>query len=162
MTRSNAIEQRPYLSLSFGCPMEAESAASPSCHRESSLPRLPFVVEIEYKVLRTARNLRVGFTLTGNDGTAVLTSSDMDGTEGEMERGPGTYLNRCKISGNFLNYGQYSLRVGSDFPMIQAHFNLDRAIAFSVEQTGGVGGSIPDGRKGLLRIQLPWDTQRID
>lgn len=124
--------------------------------------RFPFAVEIEYKVLRAARNLRVGFTLTGNDGTAVLTSSDMDGTEGEMERGPGTYLNRCEISGNFLNYGQYSLRVGSDFPMVQVHFSLDRAIAFTVEQTGGVGGSIPDGRKGLLRIQLPWDTQKID
>ena len=124
--------------------------------------RLPFVIEIEYRVLRTARNLRVGLTLMAHDGTAVLSSKDMDDSEGETERLPGTYVNRCTISGNFLNYGQYFISVGSDFPMIQSHFSLDRVLAVRVEQTGGVGGSVPDGRRGLLRVNLPWDIQRID
>ena len=43
----------------------------------------------------------------------------------------------------------------------QKHFFLDRGLAFNVEQTGGVGGHIPDGRQGLLRLALLWPTQRL-
>lgn len=124
--------------------------------------RLPFVIEIEYRILRMTSNLHVGLALFAHDGTAVLSSEDTDGDDGERDRVPGTYVNRCTISGKFLNYGQYFISVSSEFPMIQSHFHIDRAISFRVEQTGGVGGSVPDGRLGLVRINLPWDITRID
>ena len=122
--------------------------------------RLPFTIEIEYQVLRRASNLRIGFTLTTSDGVAVLSSKDMDNRDGELEREPGRYVNRCTIPGDFLNYGQYFVSVGADFPMIQTHFFVDRALAFHIEQTGGVAGSIPDSRSGLLRVRLPWDIEK--
>ena len=102
--------------------------------------RLPFTIEIEYQILRRASNLRIGFTLTTSDGVAVLSSKDMDNRDGELEREPGMYVNRCTIPGDFLNYGQYFVSVGADFPMIQTHFFVDRALAFHIEQTGGVAG----------------------
>ena len=123
--------------------------------------RFPFVIEVEYRILKATSNLRIGVTLLAHDGTAVLSSKDSDGNEGEMERESGTYLSRCTIPGYFLNYGQYFISVGSDSPMIQTHFFIDRALSFRVEQTGGVGGFTPDGRRGLLRINLPWDTQKL-
>jgi lipopolysaccharide transport system ATP-binding protein len=124
--------------------------------------RFPIEVEIEYRILRIAHNLRIGLTLLAHDGTVILSSKDADGNEGETERAPGTYLNRCTIPDNFLNYGQYFISVGSDFSMIQSHFFIDRILAFRVEQMGGVGGFSPDGRRGLLRVSLPWKIQRVE
>jgi lipopolysaccharide transport system ATP-binding protein len=122
--------------------------------------RSPFDVEIEYEVLRPATSLRVGFRITAHDGTVLFSSTDSDGG-GEADRVPGTYVSRCTIPGPFLNFGQYFLSVGSDTPMIQSHFLLERALAFNVEQTGGIGGHISDGRQGVLRPALPWTVQRL-
>jgi hypothetical protein len=45
--------------------------------------------------------------------------------------------------------------------MVKTHFAVDQGLAFRVEQTGGVGGHINDGRTGMLRMRLPWNVQRI-
>jgi lipopolysaccharide transport system ATP-binding protein len=121
--------------------------------------RSPVSVEIEYEVLRPAASLRVGFSLTAHDGTVLFSSTDADTLE--EARTPGTFLSRCTIPGNFLNYGQYFLSVGSDTPMIQTHFFIDRGLSFTVEQTGGIGAHISDGRQGLLRPDLPWTMRRL-
>jgi lipopolysaccharide transport system ATP-binding protein len=121
--------------------------------------RSPFDVEIEYEILRPAASLRVGFSLTANDGTVVFSSKDADTLE--ESRTPGTFVSRCTIPGNFLNYGQYFLSVGSDTPMIQTHFFIDRGLSFTIEQSGGIGAHISDGRQGLLRPDLPWSMRRL-
>jgi lipopolysaccharide transport system ATP-binding protein len=122
--------------------------------------RHPFTVEIEYRVLRRVSNLRVGLRLTAHDGVVVLQSTDADGSE-TPERAPSTYVSRCTIPGEFLNYGQYFVSVGSDLPMVQSQFFVDRALAFRIEQTGGAGGHLPDHRPGLVRAMLPWLVERI-
>ena len=124
----------------------------------------PVDVEIEYEILRPASSLRVGFTLIAHDGTVVFSSNDADGQETDSlaeARSPGTYLSRCTIPGTFLNYGRYFLSFGSDTPMIQQHFSLERGLNFNVEQTGGVGGHVLDGRQGLVRPGLPWTTRSL-
>jgi lipopolysaccharide transport system ATP-binding protein len=123
--------------------------------------RLPFVVESEYRILRRVSNLRIGCRLITADGTVVLASKDMDDVE-DLERMPGAYVSRCKIPGNFLNYGEYFVSVGSDTPSLKTHFFCDRILSLRIEQTGGVGGHISDNRCGLLRIALPWEIHRID
>jgi hypothetical protein len=101
----------------------------------------------------------VGFSLTAHDGTVVFSSTDTDSQDGE--RSPGRHVSCGTIPGTFLNYGQYFLSIGSDTPMIQSHFFLDRVLSFTVEQTGGLGAHISDGRQGLLRPALPWTTRRL-
>jgi lipopolysaccharide transport system ATP-binding protein len=123
--------------------------------------RQPFTIEMQYEILRRVSHLRVGVTLTAADGADVLSSTDMDDIEDGLEREPGIYISQCTIPGDFLNYGQYFVSVGADTPMIQSHFFLDRELALRIEQTGGVGGSIPDGRRGLLRLRLPWDIEKL-
>jgi lipopolysaccharide transport system ATP-binding protein len=122
--------------------------------------RSPFHVEIEYQVLSPSSNLRVGFSLTAHDGTVVFSSTDTDTTTVE-DRAAGTYVSACTVPGPLLNFGRYFLSVGADTPMIQSHFLLERALAFNVEQSGGIGGHISDGRQGLLRPALPWTIQRL-
>lgn len=123
--------------------------------------RQPFNIEIEYQILKRVSNLRVGFRLTAPDGAVVFAPKDVDSITGEMERMPGRYISTCTIPGDFLNYGQYFVTIGSDFPMIRTHFSLDRVLAFHIEPTGGVGGHIPDRRPGVLRLDLPWDISKI-
>jgi lipopolysaccharide transport system ATP-binding protein len=121
--------------------------------------RSPLTVEIEYRVLQRLTNLRVGFRLLAHDGGVVLSSTDADDAP-DLERQPSTYVSACTIPGEFLNYGQYFVSVGADFPMIQSHFFLDRALSFRIEQTGVIGAHIGDRRPGMLRPRLPWRIER--
>jgi lipopolysaccharide transport system ATP-binding protein len=123
--------------------------------------RQPFTIEVEYRVLRRATSLRVGFTLLAADGSALLSSTDLESDNEGLVREPGKYISRCTIPGDFLNYGQYFVSVGADFPMIQSHFFCDRGLSFVLERTGGVGGHIPDARSGMLRMRLPWNVAAV-
>jgi lipopolysaccharide transport system ATP-binding protein len=123
--------------------------------------RYPFTIEIEYQVLRKAASLRIGINLLGPDGSVLLNSKDVESTDEEVVREPGRYVSRCTIPQDFLNYGQYSIAVGADFPTTQSHFFRDRCLSFTVERTGGVGGHITDHRPGVVRVRLPWNVDMI-
>jgi lipopolysaccharide transport system ATP-binding protein len=123
--------------------------------------RQPFTIEMEYTVLRKAVDLRIGMRILTPDGSALLSSKDLDLGDETVVRDPGRYVSRCTIPGDFLNYGQYFVTVGSDFPRIQSHFLCDRCLSFSIERTGGVGGHIDDARTEFLRMRLPWDVARV-
>jgi len=123
--------------------------------------RRPFTLEVQYRILRRTSNLRVGVRLMAHDGTVLLSSTDMDQNE-DLVREPGVYVSRCTVPGELLNYGQYFVSVGCDFPMVRTHFAVDQGLAFQIEQTGGAGGHISDGRGGVLRMSLPWTVQRIE
>jgi lipopolysaccharide transport system ATP-binding protein len=120
--------------------------------------RHDFTIEIEYDVLQRATGLRVGLTLLAPEGSALLSSTDLEVNPDDLVREPGRYVSRCTIPGDFLNFGQYYVSVGADFPMIQSHFLCDRGLSFVIERTGGVAGHIPDARSGMLRMKLPWNV----
>ena len=124
-------------------------------------PRFPFSVEVEYRILRPSTGLRIGATLFGRDGTALLATKDLDVLPEDLAREPGRYVSRCDFPGELLNAGQYFISVGSDTPMQQGHFFVDRALSVQLEHTGGVGGHVADGRIGLLRMKLPWHVIRL-
>ena len=86
--------------------------------------RLPFTLEVQYRVLKRASNLRVGVQINAHDGTAILSTTDMD-SQDELIREPGVYTSCCKLPGEFLNHGHYYVTVGCDFPMVQTHFHVD-------------------------------------
>jgi lipopolysaccharide transport system ATP-binding protein len=129
----------------------------------SSAPdaRAPMFLEIEYRLLREAPGLRIGARVVGPEGSVVLSTTDLDGTAEGISRSVGRYVSRCELPGNFLNYGQYYITVGADFPMIQTHFAIDRALCLRIERLGGPSSHIPDNREGLLRVALPWDIQAL-
>ena len=85
--------------------------------------RRPFTLEVQYRVLKCASNLRVGVQINSQDGTAILATTDMDSQE-ELVREPGVYTSCCKLPGEFLNHGQYYLAVGCDFPTVQTRFHV--------------------------------------
>ncbi len=124
--------------------------------------REPVMLEVEYRLLRNAPGLRMGVTLVGGDGSVLFSTNDHDSVPEQIPRTAGRYVSRCEIPGNFLNYGQYFVSVGADFPLIQHHFALDRVLCLRVERVGGEGSHIPDGRGGLLRLVLPWEVSPLN
>jgi lipopolysaccharide transport system ATP-binding protein len=123
--------------------------------------RQPISIEVDYRMLRRAASLRVGVTILAADGSALLSSTDLESNPEDLVREPGLYTSRCTIPGDFLNYGQYFVSVGADFPLVQSHFFWDRGLTFTVERMGGVGGHISDNRSGMLRMRLPWEIARV-
>jgi lipopolysaccharide transport system ATP-binding protein len=123
--------------------------------------RSAFSVEVQYRVLKPSNNYRIGVRLLAHDGTVVLITTDMDDHE-ELARAPGVYVSRCNIPGEFLNYGNYFVTIGCDFPMMRTHFSVQHALSFQMTPIGGVGSNVSDGRSGILRIRLPWDVERVD
>ncbi len=124
--------------------------------------RAPMFLEVEYRLLQSAPGLRVGARLVGADGAVLLSTTDLDDSPEKSPRLAGRYLSRCEIPGHFLNYGQYFVTVGADFPMIQSHFAVDRVLSLRIERVGGTSSHIPDGREGMLRMTLPWTIRSVD
>jgi lipopolysaccharide transport system ATP-binding protein len=124
--------------------------------------RRPFHIEVEYDVLKDVSELRVGVRLLTYDGTCILSSTDCDETGHEFTRAPGRHISRCTIPAGFLNFGQYFVTVGCDYPLRKTHFVLDPALTMRIEPTGGVGAHISDGRPGILRMQLPWSLRSVE
>ena len=122
---------------------------------------LPFGIEMEYRILRPTANLRLGLRIVSQDGTVILSTRDLDNGKEDQVRKAGDYVSRCTIPGDFLEYGQYFVSFGADFPMLRSHFALDHLLAFRIEPTGGAGGHVADGRSGILRVRLPWVIENI-
>ena len=130
--------------------------------KTSSFPmNEPVTVEVEYEILRYAEGLRIGVSLVTSEGSVLLSSKDLDELPEDYARQVGRYVSRCVLPPDFLNSGRFFVTVGSDFPMVQSHFRVDRALSFTVEPIGGVGMHIPDSRQGVLRMRLPWEVEQL-
>jgi lipopolysaccharide transport system ATP-binding protein len=122
--------------------------------------RAPIRVEVEYRMLRPIRGLRVGFRLLSSDGTVVLSTTDLDAGESrDRARERGVFVSRCELPGGFLNMGGYSISLGIDVPMVESVLFMDNVVSFTVENTGGAAGTAPDGRLGVVCPLLPWAVE---
>jgi len=122
----------------------------------------PFSLELEYELTTRLDNLRVGYRLIAGDGTVVFTSEDTDPEGLGIAREPGIYVSICAIPENLLNNGHYYVTVACDRPMQEILLFKERIISFAVQITGGAGGSVADGRVGLVRPYLRWDIYRVE
>jgi len=121
----------------------------------------PFYLEMEYEIGTRTEDIRIGYKLVAGDGTVVFTSIDTDPEGLGLPREPGRYISRCTIPGNLLNSGRYYVTAACDRPMKEVLFSKENILSFVIQLTGGVGGSVPDGRLGVIRLPLKWDIFRI-
>ncbi len=121
----------------------------------------PFYLEMEYEIRTRIGDVRIGYRLDAADGTVVFISQDTDPEGLGLLREPGRYISRCTIPGNLLNSGRYFVTVACDSPMKEMLFLKENILSFVIRLTGRVGGSIPDGRVGVIRLPLKWDIYRL-
>jgi hypothetical protein len=50
------------------------------------------------------------------------------------------------------------ISVTADIPMIATLFHHDELLSFCVTAAGAAGAEIPDGRRGVVRPRLVWET----
>jgi lipopolysaccharide transport system ATP-binding protein len=122
--------------------------------------RKSFTVEVEYRILETLPQFRIGLQVITSDGTIAFTSADSADPSYETKKcTPGHYATRCFVPGNLLNEGFYSLTFGADIPFVKGLFLEEGAIGFSVEQTGGVSTRFAEKWQGVICPKLKWQTE---
>jgi lipopolysaccharide transport system ATP-binding protein len=118
-----------------------------------------FFIEFDHLRENSSDSVRMGFQLLAEDGVVVLTSEDGD-CDDLKYRQRGRYRTRVSIPANFLNNGKYYLTIGAHVPMQRIIFLEKECLSFVIERTGGVGGCVDDGRRGLIRPLLKWYDER--
>jgi hypothetical protein len=117
----------------------------------------PFSIEMAYDVQSSLENLRLGFTITADDGTIVFESKDTDPAGYGLPREAGNYLVRCHVPGDLLNAGRFYVTVIVDRPFQELIFQRDQLLRFTITATDGSGVRAGDTRYGLVRPILAWD-----
>jgi lipopolysaccharide transport system ATP-binding protein len=119
----------------------------------------PFGIEMTYDVVASMENLRLGFTITSDDGTIVFESKDTDPAGYGLPRDAGSYVARCRVPGDFLNAGRFYVTVIVDRPHQELLFQRDQLLRFTITATDGSGARAGDTRYGLVRPILSWEHQ---
>jgi len=132
-------------------------------NRASVLPsRDPFLVEIDYTIIKPVRGLQVGFWLMTSEGVTVFVAGDKEDLDWlDRVREPGNYRSTSTIPGQLLNSGLYSLAVASDIAHATPVFVQENVLQFRVELT-----QIPvhsSGRpNGIFCPSLEWRVARLE
>ncbi len=113
-----------------------------------------FVVEVQFVVRESVRNVLVEFYIFSADGVHLLTSGDHDTAPDRYERRiPGTYCARIRIPGDLLNIGDYVLKINSGTH--RQTYDHEDAILFRIIESRRLTSR--NDRRGLLLPMLPWE-----
>lgn len=124
----------------------------------------PVSIRITYEINQPVRGCYVGIELLSSQGVSVLTTADHDADMTMLEdRKPGVYEGEVVIPAQFLNPGEYMVRVWiADGFAVVAYERVD-ALRFSVMDTGTPGSHFgQDSRRSLLQPVYPWQTHSLD
>ena len=125
----------------------------------------PFVLEVEYKLKKAIKGLRIGIYILTSRGEYVFTTFDTDDPdlfEQYSQRSAGTYFSRCKIPANLLNGGRYVVGVNASSYRIKTYFYDEQALAFNVDASGAPGTQWPEPRLGPVRPKLSWKIAKTE
>jgi lipopolysaccharide transport system ATP-binding protein len=116
------------------------------------------LVTITYALREPVSSYRVGITVAHAEFGTIFSSINTD----SMGRSAGTlgeHSLTCTIPRNLLAPGEYTVSIGADIPMVAVLAEAGHALAFCVTSAGAAGGEIPDGRRGLVRPRLKWQSR---
>jgi lipopolysaccharide transport system ATP-binding protein len=120
-----------------------------------------FQIKIQYEQKTRIRGHRINLRLVTQLGEIAFTTSDHS-SRTEATGLPGTYVSSCRIAGQLLNIGRYTLRLGVDQPgirIIQKWFDVG---TFTVVGHHNGGTTYPDAIwEGVVSPLCPWVIQSI-
>jgi lipopolysaccharide transport system ATP-binding protein len=123
-------------------------------------------IEIEYEIYEVLKSLDAAFHLVNQRNERVFyTFDDIEKRSwNERKKFPGKYVSRCKIPGDFLNDGTYSITVALSDNKVYSQ--KDDAVSFQVDDVMD-----PNGSRGLysyewvnstVRPKLEWDVVYVE
>ncbi len=124
----------------------------------------PIYLEVEYKLKKAIKGLRVGAYILSSHGEFIFTSFDTDDPqyfEKYAQREDGHYISRCEIPADLLNSGRYMVGINASSYRIKTYFHDEQALAFNVDASGSPGTQWPEARLGPIRPRLKWKIKQI-
>lgn len=119
-----------------------------------------FQIDIEYEILKTLKNLRIGFYMRNLEGVVICGSNDPDAWVSQ-ERHAGLYKSRCTFPAHILNQGEYTLYLGADIPPNPSPLvTTPYCLTFTIVDIDGHGVH-KEKLPGVLRPKLLWDVHRV-
>ncbi|OUT69374.1 MAG: ABC transporter ATP-binding protein, partial [Planctomycetaceae bacterium TMED10] len=120
----------------------------------------PLKVNISYSLKKPVHQLRVSILLTTNDGTVVISSSDMMSDVENNPRQKGSYVSSCSIPPLLLNRMQYVVRVDFEIPRaghLLSGYHVDFDVSeLTVNQLGRTRRPSPPG---IVHPLLDWEVK---
>jgi lipopolysaccharide transport system ATP-binding protein len=111
----------------------------------------------DFEVRRHLSGCQIGIRIYNSEGIAIMTTADSDVSGvSAVSKDPGLYHAVCKIPGNFLAPGRYSLFVAAHLPQRTFYEAIEQAVIFDVSPSGSLTSL--DGRLGLIAPLLGWET----
>ncbi|PZD72391.1 Teichoic acids export ATP-binding protein TagH [Acaryochloris thomasi RCC1774] len=120
-------------------------------------PRSDFYIEIEYDLLKDITSYRIGVTVNTFSGVKLFDTYDVYGEEIGASRCPGRYVSRCKIPGNFLNSGQFSLKINAGMRGVKNFISIDSVLYLEIADIS-INDNARGKNEGLIRSQASWKT----
>lgn len=118
-------------------------------------------IEIEYEMLKRLPFCRIGIIITTLDGVIVLDSYDAEKEEYASSRELGFSVNKCKIPGNLLNLGRFTLSINAGIRGVKNLVMLENVLVFEIENTSFTPSYINGMRKGIIAPNIKWQKEEI-
>ncbi len=130
-----------------------------------------FTTEIEYEVKPAALDMSIVLRIISDSGTVVFTSSNSDKSNNSIDptrtsglyatdrtRTSGLYTSVCRIPGNLLRSGTYTMTVGirRQGMWLELHEHL---LMFNIST---LNNPLHPNRQGIITPLLEWNDYRID
>ena len=114
-------------------------------------------IDVDYRILQTLRNLRVGFQIENDRNQVIFRSGDADWVASLGEtRAPGVYRSTCHIPRHLLNSGRYYLSTRADIWLLRWLHKRDAVVSFEVGQVSVPGGPYSEA---MVRPHLEWQHE---
>ena len=121
------------------------------------------IVEIEHEVSQDGA--RVGFSLVLFDSEGNCIFGSLSNKEAQYYGKPlkrGTYVSRCRLYGNLLNSGRFSVSIIGFSANWSDGFRADNVVSFEAIDDGVLRGDYFQSYGGALRPRLQWETVAME
>lgn len=117
----------------------------------------PLLVEIDYRLSRPIRELRVTVSLHTSDGVHIFSTSDYLFQPEDRMRPAGKHKSTCIIPGRLLNAGAYTITIDFDIPMNRALI-MGIPVRFTVSELfyNQLGKTISSKPPGVIHPEIAW------
>jgi lipopolysaccharide transport system ATP-binding protein len=124
-------------------------------------------IEVEFWNLKSSSYLCTSIHVLDRMGTCVLASANMHSANLGVDQWfgkahpIGLYRTVCKLPGNFLNEGMYSINAFVLSEVVNIEVRVDEVISFTVHDTGEMRKEYSGGWIGVVRPKLAWQTELL-
>jgi lipopolysaccharide transport system ATP-binding protein len=114
--------------------------------------------EIDYRIKRPVRGMRIKLALVTTQGEIAFMSTDSDKRSAGAR--PGVCRSTCTIPPALLNVGRYVVCVGADIPGVSVPVPLREYLVLNTTGPGNHGCTYPETWPGVVCPRLEWRVDR--